>query len=133
MKAALRRLGRGAKFAFDSAAGMLVALLLRAVRHFDRIRTSNLFAAFLRTVGPWLPEHRIGRANLAAAFPEKSPAEIERILIGVWENLGRVALEFAHIDTLTEGDPYRRKHIDYDEANIERFLRLRDDGKPALV
>ncbi len=133
MKAALRRLGRGAKFAFDSAAGMLVALLLRAVRHFDRIRTSNLFAAFLRTVGPWLPEHRIGRANLAAAFPEKSPAEVEQILIGVWDNLGRVVAEFAHLDRLTIGDPNNLPYLKFDRANAARFDRVRDDGKPALV
>ena len=57
-------------------------------------------ARLMRRIGPWLPEHRIGRANLVAAFPEKSPAEIERILRGVWDNLGRVGAEFAHIDRL---------------------------------
>jgi 3-oxoacyl-[acyl-carrier-protein] synthase II len=45
-----------------------------------------------------LREHRIGRDNLTAAFPEKSPAEIETILAGVWDNLGRVGAEFAHLD-----------------------------------
>ena len=30
-----------------------------------------------RTLGPWLPENRIGRDNLTAAFPEKSPQEIK--------------------------------------------------------
>jgi lauroyl/myristoyl acyltransferase len=37
-------------------------------------------------------EQKFGRANLAAAFPEKSSAEIEAILAGVWDNLGRVEL-----------------------------------------
>ena len=60
----------------------------------------------------------IGRANLAAAFPEKSPAEIETILRGVWDNLGRVGAEFAHIDRLWD---YDREHgrgriIDSDET-----------------
>ena len=54
----------------------------------------------MRTVGPLLPENRIGRANLTAAFPEKSPAEIDTILRGVWDNLGRIAAEFAHLDRL---------------------------------
>ena len=57
----------------------------------------------MRRVGPWLPEHRIGQANLAAAFPEKSAAEIERILRGVWDNLGRVAAEFAQLDLHRRG------------------------------
>jgi len=34
-----------------------------------------------------------------AAFPEKSPEEIEAILKGVWDNLGRLGAEFAHIDS----------------------------------
>ena len=49
-----------------------------AVSAARRWRTSR--ARLMRTVGPWLREHRIGRANLAAAFPEKSAAEIEQIL-----------------------------------------------------
>ena len=48
---------------------------------------------------------RIGRANLTAAFPEKSPEEIETILAGVWDNLGRIGAEFAHLDHIWEYDP----------------------------
>ena len=55
-------------------------------------------------IGPLLPEQKIGRANLTAAFPEKSPAEIDTILAGVWDNLGRVGAEFAHIDHIWEHD-----------------------------
>ena len=71
-------------------------------------RLANFAGWLMRTVGPWLPEHRIGRANLAAAFPEKSPAEIEPILRGVWDNLGRVGAEFAHLDRLWDCDPATR-------------------------
>ena len=42
--------------------------------------SANFAGAFMRKIGPLLPEHRIGRANLRAAFPEKSAAEIEQIL-----------------------------------------------------
>jgi Kdo2-lipid IVA lauroyltransferase/acyltransferase len=137
MRRALRRLasrtGAALKPPANAVAGRLVAGLLALIRRFDRIWTSNFIAAFMRAVGPWLREHRIGRANLRAAFPEKSDAEIERILIGVWDNLGRVAAEFAHLDRICAGDPMRRDLIDYDTVTVERFCRLRDDGRPALV
>jgi KDO2-lipid IV(A) lauroyltransferase len=133
----LRRLGRRvafrAKSVFDQLSGVLLMLILQAIRHFDRIRVSNAFARVTRTVGPWLPEHRLGRANLAAAFPDKSADEIERILLGVWDNLGRVVAEFAHLDRLMVGDPLALPYIKYDAVAIERFNRIRDDGKPALV
>jgi KDO2-lipid IV(A) lauroyltransferase len=119
--------------AAEQVAGAAVLLLLRGVRRLDRVKVSNFAARLMRNVGPLLPEHWIGRANLKAAYPQKSDAEIEAILRGVWDNLGRVTVEFAHIDRLAEGDPWHRTFIDYDAGSIERFLGLREDGKPALV
>jgi Kdo2-lipid IVA lauroyltransferase/acyltransferase len=137
MKSQLRRLGRRLGFLANSAlgrtAGVLVTMLLKTIRHADRIWISDVFARFMRNVGPWRREHRIGRANLTAAFPEKSPAEIEQILAGVWDNLGRVGAEFAHLDRLTVGDPLNLPYVKFDAVSAARFDRLRDDGKPALV
>jgi KDO2-lipid IV(A) lauroyltransferase len=82
-----------------------------------------------------LKEHRIGRDNLTAAFPEKSSTEIEAILAKVWENLGMFAGEFAHLDRMwdfNEANPAAGR-IDLDPVSIERFLKLRDDGKGALI
>jgi KDO2-lipid IV(A) lauroyltransferase len=96
---------------------------------------SKLASGVMRTIGPWLPEHRVGRANLVAAFPEKSAAEIETILRGAWGNLGRVGAEFAHIDRLWDYHPSGHgdgRIMASDES--ERIVqRLRDDGKPALI
>jgi KDO2-lipid IV(A) lauroyltransferase len=54
---------------------------------------------------------RFGSRNfdglVAAAFPEKSPEEIERILLGMWDNLGRVFVEYGHLDEIWDFDPAR--------------------------
>jgi KDO2-lipid IV(A) lauroyltransferase len=121
------------KQAVNAVAGWSAALLLAAIHGCDRVFVSNIAAAVMRTVGPWLPEHRVGRDNLRAAFPEKSAADIEAILRGVWDNLGRVAAEIAHLDHICSGDPYKRTYIDYTTENIARFLRVKNDGKPAVV
>jgi Kdo2-lipid IVA lauroyltransferase/acyltransferase len=128
-----RRLSDRLKRALDAVAGSAAALLLAVIHRFDRAAVSNLAGAVVRFVGPWMREHRIGRDNLRAAFPEKSDAEIETILRGVWDNLGRYGVEIAHFDHICSGDPYKRTYIDYTPEAIERFIRLRDDGKPALV
>jgi KDO2-lipid IV(A) lauroyltransferase len=133
LRGLVRRFAFLAKSAFDHATGSVLVLILKAIRHSDRLRASDAFARITRTVGPWLPEHRLGRANLKAAFPEKSPDEIERILIGVWDNLGRVVAEFAHLDRLMVGDPLDLPYVKSDAVTIERFRRIRDSGKPALV
>src|SRR5512146_2134768 len=42
-----------------------------------------------------------GRDNLRKAYPEKSDAEIETILLEMWDNLGRTIAEYAHLDKLS--------------------------------
>jgi KDO2-lipid IV(A) lauroyltransferase len=129
-RALLRRLAA----LFDAGMGWLTLAILRAIRLTDRRRTADFWGWFMRKVGPRLPEHRVGRANLIAAFPHKPAAEIEQILTGVWDNLGRYAVEFAQIDRLTNADPsYPDDDIVADAATSERFHQLRHDGKGALI
>jgi KDO2-lipid IV(A) lauroyltransferase len=80
-------------------------------------------------------EQKIGRANLTAAFPEKLPEEIETILSGVWDNLGRLGAEFAHLDHVWEHDPAHPEdsRIEIQPRTHELFAQLRLDGKPALI
>ena len=52
---------------------------------------------------------------------------------GRHRTLGRVAAEFSHIDRLSEGDPENRRFISYTPGTAERFKRLRDDGKVAVI
>ena len=118
----------------DGAVGFATVALLKTLRLIDRNAMAGLSAGVTRTVGPWLKEHRLGRENLAAAFPEKSEREIETIIRGVWDNLGRVGAEFAHIDRMQMHDPMLpTDDIVYSPETLERFQRLRDDGKPALI
>jgi KDO2-lipid IV(A) lauroyltransferase len=119
----------------EAAVGALTVGMLRATRYFDPVKTANLFGRIAQAIGPVLRENRIGRANLTAAFPDKSPEEIEKILAGVWDNLGRIGAEFAHIDRIWE---YDRAHpeesrIEIEEPTHELFAQLRLDGKPALI
>ena len=61
----------------DAALGSLTVGLLGAIKHTDRRRMANFAGAFMRKIGPLFKEHRLGREQLRAAFPEKSDAEIE--------------------------------------------------------
>jgi Kdo2-lipid IVA lauroyltransferase/acyltransferase len=50
-----------------------------------------------RHLGPALSVSRQARRNVAAAFPDWLPAEIERVIRRMWDNLGRVAAEYPHL------------------------------------
>jgi KDO2-lipid IV(A) lauroyltransferase len=118
----------------DTAFAGITLGALRLARLADPDRMSDVMGAIARRFGPMLPVSKTGRANLRAAFPSKSAAEIEELLAGCWENLGRVAGEFAHLDRLwdfagTEPKPGGR----IESPSSALYGRLRDDGKPALV
>ena len=119
----------------DAVLGRLAVGALKAIRWTDPHRMSDFAGNLMRRIGPKLREHAIGQANLRAAFPDKSDADIERILGGVWDNLGRIGIEFAHLDHIWDHDPEKpgTGHIEFSQETLDRFIRLRDDGKPALV
>ncbi|HET7595626.1 MAG TPA: lipid A biosynthesis lauroyl acyltransferase [Burkholderiales bacterium] len=130
------RLRRALKRAGNAVIGATAVGLLRFLRLFDTDRLADAAGWTARTVGPWLPEHGIGRENLRAAFPDKSPAEIDAILRGVWDNLGRLGAEFAQLDRLWDWNPTspdRWGRIEITPEQIDRYMALANDGKPALV
>ena len=101
----------------------------------DRKRAANFAGALLRKVGPLFKEHRVGREQLRAAFPEKSDAEIEKILAGVWDNLGRVAAEFVHLDefAIAEEGASAPDAVILPPETLERARRILNGSKPTLI
>jgi KDO2-lipid IV(A) lauroyltransferase len=130
------RLRRALKSAGNAVIGAIAVGLLKFLRLFDADRLADTAGWTARTAGPWLPEHKIGRDNLRAAFPDKSPDEIDAILRGVWDNLGRLGAEFAQLDRLWDWDsafPDRWGRIEIPREQIDRYMTLANDGKPALI
>lgn len=132
----IRRLRRGSKRAGNALLGTLAVALLKGLRHTDPDRMADFAGALMRKVGPLLPENRIGRENLTAAFPQKSAVEIDTILRGAWDNLGRMGAEFAHLDRLWDYDPEhpeRPSRYDISRADLDRSIQVANDGEPALI
>jgi Kdo2-lipid IVA lauroyltransferase/acyltransferase len=108
-------------------------LLFKLVRRIDVDRAANVAAWTLRRIGPLLRGHRTARANLAAAYPEKSAAEIEQILTGMWQNLGRLAVDYINMDRLVDAANPDGGRIVVAPQTVATLERLRDDGKPAVL
>ncbi|HMN86643.1 MAG TPA: lipid A biosynthesis lauroyl acyltransferase [Bauldia sp.] len=103
-------------------------------RHVGRERASRIAGRVARRIGPLSRENAIGRANLAAAFPEKSPEERERILSDVWDNLARMTMEYPFIQELVEAfDPERPTGGLIEHTGVENVFALRDSGKPGII
>jgi Kdo2-lipid IVA lauroyltransferase/acyltransferase len=116
----------------DRLLGRIVKYLLATLRRSNPDRASDMCGAMMRRIGPLLPAHRIGRANLKAAFPDKDAAWIEQTLRGAWDNLGRVAGEYVHLAQLWDYDPDHPNTGRIVSDDVAVFVDLRDDGQPAL-
>jgi KDO2-lipid IV(A) lauroyltransferase len=121
-----------------TAADETLAALIRGafalVRSLGPDRASNIGAAAARTIGPLTSAHRIARDNIDAAFPDKPAEERARILRESWENLGRTSCEYVHLGALWD---YNHEHpergrIELSPGSAERFVRLLEDGRPAI-
>ena len=88
----------------------------------------SISAKAWRVLAP-LNRRRHGRAlaNLERAFPDKTPAERERIARDAWENLGRVMVETMNIDRILKQPD--RLHV----TNGHVMARYKDKMGPVLI
>jgi Kdo2-lipid IVA lauroyltransferase/acyltransferase len=80
--------------------GWIAAVGIRIVGLLPLDWASALGGALARTIGPRLGISKRAHINLRAAIPELSEAEIETIVRGMWDNLGRVVFEYPHLSRI---------------------------------
>ncbi|HEY4123156.1 MAG TPA: lysophospholipid acyltransferase family protein [Rhizomicrobium sp.] len=68
------------------------------------------------------------RENLRTAYPEKTAAEIENIVRGMWDNLGRTVSEYPHLHKISSQGPKARIEL----LNVERAEAAAAPGKGVL-
>jgi len=89
-------LSLGQKLRYGAEAALFLAFMA-LFRVIGLDKASRLGGWIGRNIFPLLPPDRVARANLAAAFPEKSEDERNEIRGIMWDNLGRVVGEYPHL------------------------------------
>ncbi len=84
---------------------------------------SNTGGFIMRNIGPFLPSTKTARKNLLKAFPEKTKEEYEKIIKGMWDNLGRVAAEYPHLNHI-----WRNVEL----VGKEYFNEARESKEPSI-
>ena len=101
-------------------------LLVALVRLMPLDTAGNISAWAWQKIAPRNRRHKRALANLAIAFPQKTPAEREAIALAMWGNLGRVMAETMQIDRLI-AEPGR-----IEIASQKVFARYKDKLGPAI-
>jgi Kdo2-lipid IVA lauroyltransferase/acyltransferase len=89
---------------------------------------ANVSGRLWRFFAPLNRRHKRALANLAIAFPEKSPRERAAIARAMWENLGRVMAETMQIDRII-AEPDR---IQLEPGTAQIYARYKDKMGSAI-
>jgi len=89
----------------------------------------NLGGWLGRKVGPRLPLSKRARSSLKKCFPALSPIEVENIVLGMWDNYGRLIAEYANADAFWDGKTLRNIEV----QGIENLKYFQEDGKPGII
>lgn len=86
-------------------------------------KASDLGGWILSRLGPKIGVSKVALKNISLAFPDKNEEEKQKILFGMWDNLGRVIAEYPHLHRIM-----RKIEV----HGQEHLGAARDSEKPAL-
>ncbi len=118
---------------FDWLLAQILFLALKLARLLPTSAALDIGGWLARNLGSLLPEHRVAKRNLAAAFPDMSERQRKEILTGAWDNLGRTGAEYVFLDRIFDFDPENPGAGHFEVDGIKRFLAIRDSGGPAIL
>ena len=111
------------------AEALLARAALALLGRLGPVRASNLGGAVARSIGPWLPVSRVADINLRYTMPELDAPARQRVIRGVWDNLGRTVAELPHAPSLrgTESGP------GWVVEGVEHQRACRDTAGPLII
>ncbi|MBV8777148.1 MAG: lauroyl acyltransferase [Alphaproteobacteria bacterium] len=107
----------------------LTRLGFGAIRALPLDWASAVGGRLARWIGPRLGVNKRARLNLRAALPELSEAEIDTVVRGMWDNLGRVVFEYPHLPGLTAFGPGGRVEV----VGVEHIDRAVAAGRQIIL
>lgn len=104
---------------------LLVSGLLLVFSALKTEQASNLGGWLGRTIGPHLGASKKALKNLESSLPGKSAKEYAAIIRGMWDNLGRIAGEYPHLQDII----FNRCEI----VNEENLTAIGKDNPAILI
>ncbi|MGI9364798.1 MAG: lipid A biosynthesis lauroyl acyltransferase [Rhizobiaceae bacterium] len=121
------------KTASDWIVAKLLGLFLHVAKKLPAEKSTDFAEKFARSLALVLPRSKMARKNIALAFPEKTPQEVDDIVRGVWGNVGRTIAEYVFLDQLIDIRPDDQDAARIELVGLENFHKLRDSKKPVVI
>lgn len=113
--------------------GLLISVTLKLIRLIPLKTAAGIFERFARWLGPKIWRHKVVMSNLAIAFPEMSIEDRQKLASDNWAQMARSLLEYIYLDEIFDLDENNIESDRIEIKNAEQFIKLRDDGLPAIL
>lgn len=87
-------------------------------------KASSFGGWIAQLIGPRLSRNSRARQNITMIFPEWSESKVERVLQGMWSNIGRVFGEYVHLKDINISNPCNRIEL----LGREHLRKFKEDG-----
>jgi len=95
---------------------------------------SNLASFLARLIGKKISVHNLARKNIIQSLPNLNDKEVDEVLDGMWDNLGRIVGEFVHIAKFTGKELMEYAQFDEEsKKNIANIKKNFNDGKGGII
>ena len=94
-------------------------------------KASDVASAIAKFVGKKISVHKLAYKNLSNAMPELSELEKEKILDDMWDNLGRIVGEYAHIAKCPTAEI--ESLIEMSEETRQNIEQAKQGGKGGII
>jgi len=84
----------------DRLEAWAAASLFRGFKFLPLDCASALGGALARRIGPFLGVSKHARRNISRALPGLSETHLAGVVSGMWDNLGRLAAEYPHLQKI---------------------------------
>lgn len=90
---------------------------------------SALAGWVVRLVGPLTPVHKVALKNISLVFPDMDERTKRKLALACWDNVGRIAGEFPHLNELRPYDADGRVEV----VGKQHLDAITKSGKPAVL
>ena len=108
---------------------LLIGSLYYSVRALPLAAGTAITSLMFRKIGRLMPVARVAERNVRRVFPELDDVEVEALLDQIWDDLGRGAAEFSHLDRFTVNQPGSRVEL----VGAEHLAAMRESSKAGMV
>jgi len=116
------------RFVFHPIEAVLAIVIYTLFRVLPFALSSAIGGWVGRAIGPRLSVSGRAVRNISSVYPDMSDDDVRQMILGMWDNLGRLAGEYPHLSKIDVYDPNGPIEV----VGAEYVDQLRDDGIPGI-